>query len=167
MIVTLVPFEERHSIATLRWNNDPELARWLGRPGGISADEHSRWFAALPSRSDAVFRAIESDAGHVGNVWLAAIDTRHRKAEVRILIGDKSVHGSGVGTQALDAMARYAFTNLDLHRVYAYVLAFNPRARRAFEKAGFTLEGTLRDDRRDGDTYVDAYLLGRVNEPVR
>ena len=45
-------------------------------------------------------------------------------------------------------MPRYAFEQLGLHRVYAYVLAFNPPARRAFEKAGFALEGTLRDDRR-------------------
>jgi RimJ/RimL family protein N-acetyltransferase len=167
MIVTLVPFEERHSIATLKWNNDPELARWLGRPGGIGADEHARWFAALASRTDTLFRAIHTDAGHVGNVWLADIDTRHRKAEVRILIGEKSVHGSGVGWRALDAMAQYAFTTLALHRVYAYVLAFNPRARRAFEKAGFMLEGTLRDDRRDGEAYVDAHLLGRLSESAR
>ena len=162
--VTLVPFERRHADATLGWNNDPELARWLGRPGGIAADEHARWFDALAARTDTLFRAIELAPGghHVGNVWLADIDRRHRKAEVRILVGDRTRHNSGAGSQALDAMARLAFDELHLHRVYAYVLAFNPRARRAFEKAGFTLEGTLRDDRFDGERFVDAFLLGRL-----
>lgn len=163
MNVTLVPFEQRHADTTLQWNNDPELARLLGRQHGIAADEHARWFAALSGRSDTLFRAIEADGRHVGNVWLAEIDRRHHKAEVRILIGDKAVHGGGAGSRALDGIARHAFDGLGLHRVYAYVLAFNPRARRAFEKAGFVLEGTLRDDRRDGDRYVDAFVLGRVN----
>jgi RimJ/RimL family protein N-acetyltransferase len=59
-------------------------------------------------------------------------------------------------------MCAYAFERLNLHRVYAYVLAINPRARRAFEKAGFALEGTLREDRWAGDAYTDVYLLGRL-----
>jgi RimJ/RimL family protein N-acetyltransferase len=67
-----------------------------------------------------------------------------------------------VGTRAIDLISRYAFEQLRLHRVYAYVLALNPRARRAFEKAGFELEGTLRDDRSVGDGYVDSYLLSRL-----
>lgn len=162
--VTLVPFERPHADATLAWNNDPELARLLDRPRGIASDEHLKWFDGLAGRNDTVFRAIYSEPGprHIGNVWLANIDQRHRKAEVRILIGDKSAHGGGFGSLALDAIARYAFDHLDLHRVYAYVLAFNPRARRAFERAGFVLEGTLRGDRWDGTQFVDTFVLGRL-----
>jgi RimJ/RimL family protein N-acetyltransferase len=39
---------------------------------------------------------------------------------------------------------------------------FNPRARQAFEKAGFALEGTLRDDRWIGDGFSDVFVLGRL-----
>ena len=74
----------------------------------------------------------------------------------------RCARGRGVGTRAIDLVSRYAFEQLSLHRVYAYVLALNPRARRAFEKAGFSLEGTLRDDRSVGDGYVDSYLLSRL-----
>jgi RimJ/RimL family protein N-acetyltransferase len=55
------------------------------------------------------------------------------------------------------------FGRFGLHRVYAYVLSINPAARRSFERAGFALEGTLRDDRWTEDRFVDSYLLGRVN----
>lgn len=162
--VTLVAFERRHLDATLIWNNDPELRRLLDRSRPIEAADHLRWFAGLAGRSDTMFRAIHlADGRHVGNVWLADIDQRHRKAEMRVIIGDRPTIGSGAGSAALDLMARHAFDTLGLHRVYAYVLAFNPRARRAFEKAGFALEGTLKDDRWDGTRFVDAFLLGRVN----
>ena len=49
-----------------------------------------------------------------------------------------------------------------MHRVYAYVLAFNPRARKAFEKCGFVLEGVLREDRRSGGGYTDVFVLAKV-----
>lgn len=163
--IQLVPFGQEHADRTLAWNNDPELARLLDRPRVFTADEHRRWFEGLAARSDTVFRAVQVAPGgrHIGNVWLADIDRRHRKAEVRIMIGEKDAVGAGAGSAALDAIARYGFDHLDLHRVYAYVLAFNPRARRAFEKAGFVLEGTLREDRRDGAAFTDVFLLGRVN----
>ena len=161
--VQLVQFERGHADRTLEWNHDPELARLLDRSKAIGPNEHRLWFDGLSERSDTVFRAIQVDGRHVGNVWLAEIDRRHRKAEVRVMIGEKDTLGGGVGSVALDAMARHAFAALGLHRVYAYVLAFNPRARRAFEKAGFVLEGTLREDRWDGAGYTDVFLLGRVN----
>ena len=89
-------------------------------------------------------------------------DRRHRKAELRVVVGDRSARGKGLGAEAIDRLCRYAFEKLDLHRVYAYVLGINPSARKAFERAGFSLEGTLRDDRWAVDRFIDSYLLARV-----
>jgi RimJ/RimL family protein N-acetyltransferase len=160
--LSLAPLAERHLSRTLTWTNDPELARLLGRARPVAADEHQRWFQSLTTRTDTLFFAIELGRAntHIGNVWLAEIDRRHRKAEVRILIGAPAPPGSG--TRAIDLIATHAFDVMGLHRLYAYVLAFNPRARRAFEKCGFVLEGTLRDDRFDGASFVDAFLLSRL-----
>lgn len=162
--VVLRPFERRHLQRTLEWANDPEFARLMDRPRRIEPDEHERWFGALADREDTTFFAIEIEPGeqHVGNVWLAEIDRRHRKAEVRVIIGERERLGRGVGSRVLDLAARHAFDTLHLHRVYAYVLALNPRARRAFEKAGFVVEGVLRDDRLAGDAYTDVFVLGRI-----
>jgi RimJ/RimL family protein N-acetyltransferase len=72
--------------------------------------------------------------------------------------------GRGLGTEAIDLLAQRAFDLMSLHRLYAYVLAVNPRAKRAFEKAGFRAEGLLRADRWTGDGYVDVHVLGRLKE---
>jgi RimJ/RimL family protein N-acetyltransferase len=161
--VTLQPLAQRHLSRTLQWTNDPEVARLVGRARRVTEDEHERWFSGLEGRTDTLFFAIETAGGrHVGNVWLADIDTRHDKAEVRIVIGDGDCMGRGIGSRAIDLIACHAFGALRLHRVYAYVLAFNSRARRAFEKSGFELEGVLRQDRRSGETYTDVFVLGRV-----
>ena len=162
--IVLSPLERRHLEATRAWANDPELMRLLDRARPVSDEEHEKWFSELQGRADCVYFAIETaqDGRHIGNVWLWNIDARHRRAELRIIIGGQQDHGRGAGTEAISLLCGYGFERLNLHKIYAYVLGINERARRAFEKAGFTLEGTLREDRWVGDAYTDVYLLGKL-----
>jgi RimJ/RimL family protein N-acetyltransferase len=164
--VQLADFDRRHMASTLEWMNDAELMRLLGRARPIGEEEHRRWFEGLAGRRDCRYFAVETldGARHVGNVWLWDIDGRHRRAEVRVVVGRPEATDRGIGTEAIVLIARHAFDTLTLHRVYAYVLAINPRARRAFEKAGFRTEGLLRGDRWTGDEYVDVHVLGRLKD---
>ena len=162
--VRLRPLDRSHLASTLRWRNDPELSRLLGRINPVSEADHERWFTIVVSQPDCLFWAIEAmaDGAHVGNVWLWAIDRRHQKAEVRIVIGEGGALNRGLGSEALDLVARDAFEAVGLHKLYAYVLDINPRALRAFEKAGFSREGLLRADRRSEDRFIDVHLVARV-----
>jgi RimJ/RimL family protein N-acetyltransferase len=164
--VRIVPLERRHLERTREWANDPELMRLMDRDRRVSSAEHETWFASLATREDCSYFAVETADGgqHVGNIWLWAIDRRHRKAELRIVIGDPAARTRGFGSEAIDRLCRHAFDRLGLHRIYAYVLALNPVARRAFERAGFAFEGTLIDDRRADDRFVNTYLLARVSD---
>jgi RimJ/RimL family protein N-acetyltransferase len=162
--VRLVPLEPRHLDLTRQWANDPDIMRLMGRAGEVSGAEHEAWFSTVVTSESCMYFAIETAAAgqHIGNAWLWSIDRRHQKAELRIVIGDAAVRGRGLGAEAIELACRHGFDRLGLHRIYAYVLALNPGARRAFERAGFTLEGTLRDDRRAGNGFVDAYALARI-----
>jgi RimJ/RimL family protein N-acetyltransferase len=162
--VSLRPFDRGHLGRTRDWVNHPELSRLLGRAVPVSDAEHERWFAAARAARDRVMFAIETNARkrHVGNIWLCNIDWRHRKAELRIVIGDAASTDRGLGTEAIGLLSAYARERLNLHRIYAYVLGTNPRALRAFEKAGFAVEGVLKDDRWSDGRYVDAYVVGRI-----
>lgn len=161
--VRLCAFERRHLEATRKWANDPALMRLLDRAWPVSDAEHEQWFARITGRRDCAYFAVEAvETGeHVGNVWLWEIDWRHRRAELRIVLGDPTLAGRGFGTESIDLLARFAFERLNLHKLVAYVLGVNPRARRAFEKAAFELEGTLKADRWVDDRYADVQILGR------
>lgn len=162
--VTLRPLDRRHLELTRAWANDPELSRIMDRALPVSEIEHEHWSAALGTQHDRVYFAVETndDARHVGNVWLWQIDCRHRKAEVRVVIGAPVDTGRGLGVEAISLVSAYAFERLNLHKVYAYVVAINPRAQRAFEKAGFAVEGVLQRDRWIGESYADVYLMARL-----
>jgi len=158
----LVPLDRRHLDATRRWANDAELMRLMDRAQPVSEPEHEAWFLALRERRDCMYFAVESIDGlqHLGNIWLWNIDTRHRRAEVRIVI-DLISGNRGLGRESIDLLARFAFESLHLHKLFAYVLSINPRARKAFERAGFEVEGLLKEDRWTAEGFVDVWLLGR------
>ena len=117
--VRLVALDRPHLARTCEWANDPQLMRLMDRQRPVSAAEHDAWFASVVQTDDCAYFAIETvDAGaHVGNVWLWAIDQRHRKAELRVVIGDEAARGRGMGAEAIDRLCRHGFDRLGLHRI--------------------------------------------------
>jgi RimJ/RimL family protein N-acetyltransferase len=161
----LVALDRAHIVRTRSWANNPEIMTLMNRERTVSEPEHEAWFESISRRDDCAYFAVETGEppAHVGNVWLWDIDRRHRKAELRIVIGEPSARGNGIGSEAIELLCRHGFERLGLHRIYAYVLAINPGGRRTFERAGFRVEGTLRDDRWTGDRFTDTYLLARLS----
>lgn len=78
------------------------------------------------------------------------------------MIGNSLYQNKGLGPRALNLIAGYAFESCNLHKLYAYVLDFNERGRKAFEKAQFQVEGILKQDRWVLGKFVDVYLMGRI-----
>jgi RimJ/RimL family protein N-acetyltransferase len=64
-----------------------------------------------------------------------------------------------MGTEATRLIVGYGFEMLRLHRISLEVYAFNPRARRAYEKVGFVAEGVLRDALLWDGERVDATVM--------
>jgi RimJ/RimL family protein N-acetyltransferase len=141
---------EREDIPTfLRWFNDPEVRRYLLMFEPMSKAKEERWFEARLDRTDDYLFGIEVPAGdgwqHIGNVGLHRVDWVSRHCIFGIVIGERDYWGKGFGTKATRAALRFAFDTLNLHRVELEVFDFNRRAMRAYEKAGFRLEGTRRE----------------------
>jgi len=152
---------ERRDLETYRgWANDPKISLLIGRSKPITRSEHREWYHKLVRNRHAIVFAIEVNSQYIGNVWLWDIDWLNRKAEVRILIGER--HGLGFGTEALDLISKYAFDKLNLKRLYAYIFTHNKRAKGAFEQARFNTEGRLASERFIDGGYVDTFIMARI-----
>lgn len=81
----------------------------------------------------------------IGLVSLWDRSVPHDAAELSIWLG-APYRNRGLGSEALRLALRYAFDDLELHKVYLRVLEYNHRARRAYEKCGFVVEGYLREE---------------------
>jgi RimJ/RimL family protein N-acetyltransferase len=135
-------------------------------PMGRAQEE--RWFEDMVKRTDDYLFAIEVQANnqwvHIGNVGLHRIDWRSRSAVFGIAIGDKASWGKGYGTDATRTMLRFAFGELNLHRVELEVFDYNSRAIRAYEKAGFRREGTRRQAHYHDGQYHDAHWMAVLRD---
>lgn len=113
------------------------------------------------SHNSAYFRlrTIEDDT-LIGFVVIHSIEWNNRVGSLAIGIGDTNYQNKGFGSEALELILRYAFHELNLHRVGLDVIGYNGRAIRAYEKAGFVEEGRLRSAiYRDGN-YSDRIIMG-------
>lgn len=155
--IGLCPFEANHSEQYLEWVNQEDFARLLGRSLPVTRSEHEAWYCSQVKSSGTVLFAVEThqEGTYLGNVWLHNIHWVNRNAELRILLGAPNCQGKGYGTRACKLLLRFAFEKLGLHKVYLYVSAVNPRAARAFEKAGFQEEGILKDEFFVDGSFVD------------
>ena len=147
--VRLRPLEERDLDPLERWWSDPEWQVFQQQtvrpqPSGPGRDLFRRW-STNDSGSGVGFsiEALEDGRllGHF-TLWGAALPAR--SATLGILVGPDHV-GRGYGTDAVRVVAGFGFRVMGLHRIGLAVAAFNARGRRAYEKAGFRVEGVRRE----------------------
>lgn len=79
-----------------------------------------------------------------GTISLKNIDSDANTAEYAIALR-YDAHGKGAGTFATKEILEYAFSKLNLNRVYLNVLADNVNAIRLYEKCGFIFEGEFKE----------------------
>jgi RimJ/RimL family protein N-acetyltransferase len=108
--------------------------------------------------------AIRDEGRLIGVVSADSFDigTSHR-AEIGYWLAPR-YWGQGIMTDAVRAFVKYAFEELQVLRLTAYVLEFNSASARVLEKNGFTLEGRLRKHFRKDGELIDARLYGLLKE---
>jgi RimJ/RimL family protein N-acetyltransferase len=140
---------------------DPEVVRYLDSwAWGPYGREQAEEFIARRDEHT-VNWAVEELEGRrcIGVTGLHDIDLRHRHCFWGIHIGPPSIWGRGYGTEACRLATDFAFKHLGMEKVYLRVYEPNRRGLRAYEKAGYRVEGTLpRDHWMEGDL-VTTYLM--------
>jgi RimJ/RimL family protein N-acetyltransferase len=97
----------------------------------------------------------------VGEAVLNQWDPGNESCNFRIFIGPNG-RDRGLGTEATRLIVGHGFERLGLHRISLEVYAFNPRARRAYEKVGFRVEGVLRESFRYNGEWIDATVMSML-----
>ena len=150
-LVRLSAFDpEEMSKVFTRWNTNSEYIRLLnsGARPMQSAKSMAKWMEeevgemSLESYYFSIRTLVEDKL--IGEIGLDVVNWPGREAFVGLGIGEPEYWSKGYGTDMMNVLLRFAFTELNLRRVSLGVFEYNPRAIRSYEKAGFRHEGRLR-----------------------
>jgi RimJ/RimL family protein N-acetyltransferase len=100
---------------------------------------------------------IDVNGAAVGSASLFDFDLLARHAEAGINL-ERNARGRGIGTAAIVQLVEFGFVRHNLRRIHLQAIASNIAAIRAYEKAGFVIEGRQRQH---------AWVRGRYEDIVR
>lgn len=156
---------ESNDLATIAaWYADDDFIRHFDGTAAYpkSVDAWREWLKELQNTTRDYTFGIRrhDDPALIGIVGIDGILWNNRNASLAIAIGDTQHRGKGYGVDAMRLLLRFAFHELNLHRVYLTVFSYNTPAIRLYEKLGFHQEGVYREHiLRDGQAY-DMLLYG-------
>ncbi len=149
------------------WANDQEITHYMyiGLRPSIKEQMEKLYLDTINNEKEIVFAIVDKENDKaIGLVGLYQINYHVRSAEFRILIGDKTYWGKGIGTECAKAIIDYAFKNINLNKVWLGVSEENLGAVKSYEKSGFVFEGKLRKEIYRNNKYYDAIRMSILKE---
>ena len=149
--LVLRPLAEGDEAELLRIHRTPQVLRWWDAPAeGFPWDEpeSTRW-------------TIEVDGKVAGLIQFSQEpEPKYRHASIDLFL-DPTLHGHGLGTEAVRRVVRHLIHDRGHHRVTIDPAVANTAAIRAYEKAGFRRVGVMRRYERDvgGGGWHDGLLM--------
>jgi ribosomal-protein-alanine N-acetyltransferase len=153
------------------WMNDEDLRATLSQRYPLSLAREADWVERAtrgqdPSELHLAICLVQADR-HVGNCGLVSIDRDNGTATLGILIGERDCRGQGLGEEAVRTLCRYAFDEMNLHKIRLEVYAINPAAMKTYERVGFRKEGVLREDAYRQGRRIDVVRMGLLRGDLR
>lgn len=148
----------------LAWFSDMEVTRYLGRRAVPSLQEEEEWFKRTAEDKNSVVWIIEDEGKAVGGIGIHAIDWLNAHAITGIVIGEKEYWRRGIATEAMALRTRYAFHELNLHKLKSRAFMENEASQRALQKAGYRRSGVEREEMYREGAWHDMWVCEVLRE---
>jgi RimJ/RimL family protein N-acetyltransferase len=167
-LIRLAPIDhDKDPEVESRWTHDLTLQRTLSRKPAIPLSTYQ-----LKKKYEAIEKQVEEsrnlfhftirsmdDGRLLGFVRIEGIEWTHGSGALKLAIGERNERGKGFGSEAMQMITRFAFQELNLHRLSAVVGEDNPLALKFFKRFGFMEEVRRRKAlMRDGQTWDSIHL---------
>lgn len=147
----------------LSWLKDKEVTKYMeirNLPDTLK-DLEVYYKNIVKSRADMIFAIVTKRKNlHIGNIKIGGINWFHRYGNVGIMIGEKKYWGKGYGTQACRLLLGYVFNRLNLNKVTLGIYGTHKSAIAAYRKAGFKVEGKIKNLLNFRGKYTDKIIMG-------
>jgi len=170
-LIRLRAYQKDDVPKALEFVNDPKVKLFLttGIPFLYRLEDEEKWYEGLgkdPTQSLSFAIEDKETGQYIGGCGYNKIDWKNSFAVVGIFVAP-SHHGRGYGTDAMNVLVNFIFSEMNLNKIVLYVFGFNERAIKSYKKCGFQVEGSLREQVfRDGQ-FHDELVMGLLRSEWR
>lgn len=147
-MIDLLPLSNENVQSFYKWINDEEVIKYsLSYFSRIKTiEEIDKWFIEMLNEKNSLNLGIylKNSCELIGYAGISKISETNKSGEYFIFIGDKNYWGKGIGSDVTNKVIEIGFKNLDLNRIMLTVSEQNIGGLKAYKRAGFTIEGRLR-----------------------
>src|SRR5579864_2777234 len=149
------------------WFGNTDVTRYMLFRFVPSPEGELEWYRNAASSQSDVLWAIVAGGRPVGSTGIHRIDWLNRHAWTGTVIGEPDEWGKGYGSEVVRLRTRFAFDELNLHRLETESFAENTRMHRALQKAGYREIGRRRSHFFRAGKWQDELLFELLAEEWR
>ena len=165
---TIRDWEMDDAGSLVRHANNPKIAANLrdGFPYPYTDSDAESFLSNVTSQSPRTIFAIANENEAIGSIGLMIGHDVHRfTAELGYWLAEP-FWGKGIMTSAVAAITEFGFETLELNRIYAEPYTPNLASARLLEKAGYSLEGTLRASVVKDGQVLNQFMYAKINKRI-
>lgn len=136
-----------------------------GIPFPPTEADHEKFLGEISSEKDDYMFAIElkDEKVFIGTIAVYLVNWKNGTCHVGISIGP-DFQEKGYGTDAMKVLLDFIFNYMNVNKVKLQVFGYNQRAIGSYEKCGFQLEGTFREELFRFGKYHDVLVMGLLRK---
>lgn len=161
------PYEDGDLKFLYQWFNDPRVTYYMFTGQRPKTEDQIKELikSDLENPHNVIFIVTEIGKEEpIGIVGLYEINETAKKAEMRIIIGNKDYWGQGLGTEITNMINYYGFDRLNLNRIYLGFTENNKAAEKAYMNAGYQKEGVLIADIYRNSEYYNSVRMAILRD---
>ena len=166
----LIPIRYEDRLEIMRWRN--EQIYHLRQKDLLTEEQQDKYFSEVVAKlfdkeypDQILFSYLENDKC-IGYGGLVHIDWYSKNAEISFII-DPELEKESFEEHWVNYLAllyKYAFDELNLHKVYTYAFDLRPHLYKAIEKGGLAFEARLKEHFLFEGEYKDVVIHSKLNE---
>lgn len=160
-LISLVPIEEKHLSLMVKWRNDPFVANTMFDRGEFTLEKQAAWFhktASDETRKQFIILDKKTEKP-IGAINLMHIDNINSNCDWGYYIGEEEFRMGGHAIEAEYLILKYAFQELNLHKVYCQTFSHNKKVISIHSKFGFHTDGILRQHFKSEAGFEDVVIM--------
>lgn len=172
MAIFLRPISESDGRMIVRWRNDPNVLSHCLDKTHITEESNLAFYKAnilTGKYKQFIVECQDETTGvccyPIATVYLKDMDYGNKRCELCIFTSSDVEWKPESQSLAVKMLIEKAFNEYGMHKVYSYVFSKFPEEVKLLEKAGLSVEATLKGEaRNEHDEYEDIVRLSILNE---